>query len=206
MERIPLRRVGPSTPDFVDKILSAFGKNPHGEANFRLIWSENKFAFFMGEMVPEYAYLAHPCWVLERWLSPDKDAGSEFMWSMQMEQFMGPYPRYGTFMFSEGFPLNWTPSEVSVQAIAAGLLASTDIPMDQRENAIRATLEHKAAIARQKVADEIVELQDSASMGFIQQSVSGPKNTFRTPDDFGRDRDREKAIPGMPTRGGKLLN
>jgi hypothetical protein len=71
--KIPLRD-GKSTPEFIEKILSIFGSNPYGEPNFRLIWSERKMFWFLGEVVPEYIYL-EPCWILETWL-PAQCAGS----------------------------------------------------------------------------------------------------------------------------------
>lgn len=206
MDRIPLRS-GLSTPDFVEKVLAVFGNNPHGEPNFRLIWSERKMIWFIDETVPEYLYLDPPCWVLETWTPPEKDAGAEAAWGMMQEAFMGPYPRKGTYNFVKSYPQDWFPTEDSVRLIAKGIEESRDIEIKEREKAIRAGLEEKARLERGKVADAIVELQDSASLGKIQQSVSGPKNTFRTADDFGRDLERcTQPIPNLPKRGGKVLS
>src|SRR5260370_29385772 len=102
MDRIPLRS-GLSTPDFVDEVLSVVGKNPHGEPNYRLIWSERKMILFLSEVVPEYLYLDPACWVLETWISPEKDAGPEAAWTRMQEALMGPYPRKGTFNFVQNF-------------------------------------------------------------------------------------------------------
>lgn len=206
MDRIPLR-AGISAPEYVDKALSVFGNNPHGEPNYRLIWSERKQIWFLGEVVPEYLYLDPACWVLETWVSPEKDAGVEAAWTSMQAALMGPYPRKGTYNYSQHFSSDWWPSETSVRLLATGLRESKDIPIRQREAAIRENLEEKARIEREKVADAIVELQDSASLGRIQQSSSGPKNTFRTPDDFGRDQEKiTREYAHLPKSGGKILH
>lgn len=205
MDRIPLLSVK-STPDFVEGVLAVFGNNPHKEPIFRLIWSERKQIYFAGEIAPEYVYLPHPCWVLETWIDPMRDAGPEAGWDKNREFFMGPYPRKGTYNYVQHYPSDWFPTEDSVRLIAKGIQESRDIEMKARVKAIRENLEHKAKLARQVVAGEIVELQDSASLGKIQQSVSGPKNNFRTPDDYGRD--LEKATPinhKLPASGGKII-
>jgi hypothetical protein len=206
MDRIPLRS-GSSTPDFVEKVLSVFGNNPHGEPNYRLIWSERKMIWCLGEVSPEYDYLESPCWVLETWISPEKDAGPEALWGEMQELTMGPYPRKGTYNFVKNYPLDWQPTEDTVRLVAKGIQESRDIEIKEREKAIRQNLEEKKRLELEKVADSIVELQDSASLGKIQQSVSGPKNTFRTPDDFGRDFEKaNKSIANLPKRGGKILS
>ena len=206
MDRIPLLS-GLSTPDFVEKVLAVFGNNPHGEPNYRLIWSERKQIYFAGDVVPEYLYLDPACWVLETWISPERDAGPMANWNQMQEALMGPYPRKGTYNFVKQYPQDWLPTEDTVRLVARGIQESRDIEIAEREKAIRAGLEEKARVEREKVADAIVELQDSASLGKIQQSVSGPKNTFRTADDFGRDRERsEKEFANLPKRGGKLLS
>jgi hypothetical protein len=208
MDRIDLAP-GKTTPEFVEKVLSVLGNNPHGEPLFRLVWSERKRIYFAGEIVPEYAYLSAPCWILETWTPPEKDAGSEIMWGPEQEFLMGPYPRKGTYNFGQGYPSDWYPTEESVKGIAKGIEASRDIALKLRKEAIVANLEAQAKVDRQKVADEIVELQDSASLGKIQQSASGPKNTFRTPEDYGRDVERGLAkvvrVPTLPKRGGRII-
>lgn len=206
MDRIPLLK-GTSTPDFVEKVLSVFGKNPHGEQNFRLVWSERKQIYFAGEIVAEYLYLPEPCWILETWVDPLKDAGAEALWSTMQEALMGPYPRKGTYNFVKNYPTDWQPTEDTVRLVAKGIQESRDIEIAARMRAIKQNLEDKAALERGKVAEAIVELQDSASLGKIQQSVSGPKNTFRTPDDFGRDQEKiQQEFAHLPKRGGKLVN
>jgi len=205
MDRIPLL-AGTSTPDFVEKVLAVFGNNPHGEPNFRLIWSERKQIFFAGDISPEYIYLPHPCWVLETWISPEKDAGKPEHWSEMQEALMGPYPRKGTYNHVQTYPENWFPTEESVRLIAKGIIESRDIEIAARIAAIKANKEAEATAARLKVADAMVELQDSASLGKIQQSVSGPKNTFRTPDDWGRDAEKtQKTFKHLPKSGGTLI-
>jgi hypothetical protein len=205
MDRIPLR-AGLSTPDFVERVLSVFGNNPHGEPNFRLIWSERKQIYFMGEIVPEYLYLDPQAWVLETWVSPEKDAGPEAAWGAIQQATMGEYPRFGTYNIVKSYPSDWYPSEDSVRLVAKGIVESRNIEMKARMKAIREGLQSKAKVEREKVADAIVELQDSASLGKIQQSASGPKNTFRTPDDFGRDQEKvQKEYAHLPKRGGKIL-
>lgn len=204
MNRIPLAP-GKSTPACADDALKVFGDNPHGEPIYRLLWSERKRILFAGEQVPEYVYLPHPAWVLEKWVSPEKDAGPEHLWTM-WEAILGPYPRKGTYNYVKHYPSDWYPNPEHVRLLAVGIRESQDIAMKRREEAIRDGLKAEQKAAIQKVADEIVELQDSASLGKIQQSVSGPKNTFRTPEDFERDQAKvSQHIPGMPTKGGKIL-
>lgn len=204
--RIPLRS-GLETPKFVDEALAVFGKNLHGEPNFRLIWSERKQIFFFGETVPEYLYIDPPCWILETWTSPEKDAGSEIMWGAMQEATMGPYPRHGYFNFSKAYPQDWYPTLDHIQGVVQGILESRDLTMKARVDAIRAHKQELIDEATQNVADALVEGQDSASLGKIQQSVSGPKNTFRTPDDWGRDAEKtQKEYAHLPKSGGKILN
>lgn len=205
MDRIPLK-AGIKAPDYVEKMLAVFGKNPHGEPNFRLIWSERKQIFFFGEIVPEYVYLPHQGWVLETWTAPEKDAGPEALWSEIQEQWMGPYPRNGTYNHSKSYPVDWFPSIDYVQGVVNGIIESRDIEIAERVKAIREGKEKIQKVGLKAVAEAMVELQDSASLGKIQQSVSGPKNTFRTPDDWGRDAEKtQKEYAHLPKSGGKIL-
>lgn len=206
---IPLRP-GKSTPEFVEKMLSVFGNNPHGEPNYRLIWSERKMIYFAGEIAPEYIYL-EPCWILETWVPPQKAAGIEAGWNSIMEFLSGEYPRQGLYFFSLNYPQDWIPSEENVRILVKGIEASKHLPLEKRVDAIRQSLLDKEREGIQRTADEIVELFDSASLGKIQQSVSGPKNNFRTPEDFERDQERigrisHKDYARLPKSGGKLLN
>lgn len=204
MDRIPLLS-GKMTPSFVDKILGAFGNNPHGEPLYRLIWSQRKQIWFMGEVAPEYIYLDPPRWVLEAWLTPLEDAGPESAWNPVMEALSGLYPRKGTYSYAMGFEPDWQPTESILQTLAAGLKMSKGISLEERVKAIRESLEEKARLKREEVANTIVESFDSAAMGRIQQSASGPKNTFRTPEDFERDQERFVRIPNLPKTGGKIV-
>lgn len=202
--RLPLLK-GKSTPDFASRILATFGNNPHGEPLYRLIWSERKQIWFMGEIAPEYIYL-EPCWVLEAWSAPEEDAGPEAAWNPIMEAMNGPYPRQGTYNYAMGFALDWQPTEAIIQTLATGLRMSKGLSLEKRVAAIREALAEKSAEKTQEVADTIVEMFDSAAMGRTQQAVSGPKNTFRTPEDFVRD--QEKLVTnatGLPKSGGKIL-
>lgn len=205
MDRLALLP-GRETPSSAIRSLAVFGKNPHGEPNFRLIWSERKQILFLGDIVPEYAYLPSPCWVLETWTPPEKDAGPEALWSEMQEALMGPYPRKGTYNHSKSYPEDWHPNPHYVDGVVKGIIESRDIEIADRIAAIKASKEATATAERQKVADALVELQDSASLGKIQQSVSGPKNTFRTPDDWGRDAEKtQKEYKHLPKSGGTLV-
>lgn len=204
-DRIPLR-AGRTTPKFAEIALSVFGNNPYGEPHYRLIWSERKQIYFGGEVAEEYLYLPHPCWVLEVWVDPIKDAGREIDWNEMQEFFMGPYPRHGTYNYSKHFPEDWEPSENHIRLLAIGVQMSKDLDRKTREDAIRAAKEAEAAAKRNEVVEEILESFGSAEMGKVTQPVSGGNNVFRTADDFGRDADREKELPGLPKRGGKLIN
>ena len=197
-------RSGKSTPRFVESMLAVFGNNPHGEPNYRLIWSDRKLIYFCGEVSPEYAYLTHPGWVLEAWTSPEKDAGPPEDWQRITRGLLGPYPSKGTYNFVKQYPMDWTPTEENVRLVCVGLVESKDILIKDRVNAIRANKEAENAAARQKVADQIVELQDSASRGLITQPASGKRNNFRTTDDF--ERDAGRAVPAnLPLHGGKII-
>jgi hypothetical protein len=196
-------RHGKSTPRFVESTLSVFGNNPHGQPNYRLIWSERKMIHFCGEICPEYAYLPYPGWVLEAWISPEKDAGPPEQWQRVTRGLLGPYPTEGTYNFVKQYPRDWTPTEENARIVCVGLIESKDVSMKARVDAIRANKEAENAAARQKVADEIVELQDSASRGLITQPASGKKNNFRTTDDYQRDMERGIAVD-LPLSGGKI--
>lgn len=207
MDRIPLS-AGKETPSYVEKTLAAFGNNPHGEPNFRLIWSERKQIYFAGEIAPEYIYLDPPCWVLEIWTAPEVDAGSQANYTEAIEFIMGPYPRKGTYNLAMNFAPDWYPTEEIVQVLAVGLTMSKGLDIAQRTNAIREALAEKAKLKQKEVADAIVELQDSASLGRIQQAASGPKNTFRTPEDFERDQEKVARLTpnyDLPKTGGKIV-
>lgn len=205
MDRIPLLP-GKTTPEYVEKALAAFGNNPHGEPNYRLIWSARKQIWFMGEIAPEYIYLDPPRWILEVWTPPEKDAGSPAAWNPVMEALFGAYPRKGTYNFAMGFEPEWTPTEEIIQTVATGIRMSRDLSLDERAQAIRNALEEQGRAKRQEVADTIVESFDSAAMGRIQQAASGPKNTFRTPEDWERDQEKLAPMPAnLPKSGGKVL-
>jgi hypothetical protein len=196
---------GKSTPDFVRSMLSIFGNNPYGEPNFRLIWSQRKMIYFAGETVPEYAYLDPPCWVLETWTPPEKDAGDPDNWQKTTFGLLGPYPSKGTYNFVKQYPQDWQPSEETVRLVCVGVAQSKDVDLARRKEAIIENKKAEAAAARKKVAEEIVELQDSASLGQITQPVSGQKNNFRTTDDWERDLNRAVVVRNLPTKGGKIL-
>lgn len=207
--RIPLR-AGKTTPEFIDNILGVFGQNPHGEPLYRLIWSERKLLYFMGEVAPEYLYL-DPCWLLEVWIPAEKAAGPRSQWNDIVEKINGEYPSEGVYFFSLNFDRDWEPSEENVRMLAKGIEMSRDIPIEQRAAAIRENLEETARLKREEVADTIVESLDSAAMGRIQQGASGKKNNFRTPEDFERDQERigrvsHKDYARLPKAGGKLIN
>jgi hypothetical protein len=201
---------GKTTPEHVEKTLSVLGNNPHGEPNYRLIWSERKQIHFFGEIVPEYTNFDPPCWVLEAWVDPVTAAGPQAYWSEMLELTMGPYPRHGVYFLSQMFTSDWYPSDEVVRVLAIGLQKSKDVAMADRLKAIKEGLQEKERAGIQKTADAIVELQDSASLGKIQQAASGPKNNFRTPEDFERDQERigrisHKEYAHLPKRGGKIL-
>ena len=205
MDRIPLLP-GKTTPDYVEKTLAAFGNNPHGEPLYRLIWSERKQIWFTGEIAPEYIYLDPPRWILEAWISPEKDAGPESAWNSVMEALNGPYPRKGTYNFAMGFEPDWNPTEAIIQTVATGIRMSQGLSLEERAQAIREALEEQGKLKRQEVADAIVESFDSACLGKIQQAVSGPKNTLRTPEDWERDQEKLAPVPAsLPRSGGKIL-
>ncbi len=160
--------------------------------------------YFIDGMLPEYTYLDSPGWVLEAWVSPEKDGGTPEQWERTTYGLLGPYPSQGTYNFVKQYPKDWSPTEESVRLVCVGLAQSKGFSMKQRADAIRANKEAEAACARQEVADQIVEFQDSASRGLIQQPASGKNNNFRTTDDYQRDMERGVAVD-LPVSGGKIL-
>jgi hypothetical protein len=206
MERIPLR-AGKSTPQFADDTLAIFGKNPHGEPMYRLIWSERKMIWFAGEVAPEYLYIAEPCWIIEVWTDPLKDAGIEALWNEMQEQLMGPYPRKGTYNLFKSFEPGWEPTTETIRLLAVALEESKDFDLKTREAAIREGLEQTAKEKREEVAKEIVESFGSAELGKTTQAASGRPNVFRTADDFGRDLEKFANVKpiALPKSGGKII-
>lgn len=206
--RIPLRD-GKQTPKSCEDMLATLGKNVYGEPIYRIIWSDRKMVQFMGEITQEgrYAIFERPFWVLEVWTPPEKDAGPKALWDSNMEFFMGPYPSEGYYNFVTAFDADFEPTEnYAVQAICVGLRESSDIPLEQRLHAIKESLREKEREGVERTAAAIVELQDSASLGKIQTGVSGPKNNFRTVEDFERDAwKRTDDVPNAPQRGGKVM-
>lgn len=205
-DRIPLAP-GIDAPDFVDEMLSVFGKNPYGEPIFRLIRSERKRIWFLGEVVPEYEYLGEQAWVLETWLDPRKDAGSIHSWGPMQEATLGPYPQYGTYNYVKQYPADWSPTEENVRLVCRGILDSRDLTMKQREDAIRDKLKAEEKALVDEKAEMILDSFDSAALGKLQAAVSGPKNNFRTAEDWERDRDRaaqNSRIAGLPKAGGAI--
>jgi hypothetical protein len=200
--RIPLNDIPPSTPEHIERMLLQFGTNPYHEPRYRFIWSERKSIWFAGEVVPEYSYLEKPCWVLETWVEPEKDAGPRAAWGVMQEALMGPYPAYGTYNFVQQFDV---PDEESVRLYCVGVEKTKALTDADRKTAIKDAAEAKEKAGVEKVAEEIVELQDSASMGKIQQAVSGPKNNFRTAEDYQRDTEKaSRVVTNLPKHGGKI--
>lgn len=197
-------RDGKSTPDFVQSMLSVFGNNPHGQPNYRLIWSERKMIHFCGEMQPEYLHLGRPAWVLEAWTSPEADGGTPEQWERTTYGMLGPYPAQGTYNFVKSFVSDWYPTEDSVRLLCVALVKSKDFTMKERVAGIREAKEAEAAAKRQETADAIVELQDSGSRGLITQPARGAKNNFRTVEDYERDLANAVVVPGLPRSGTKV--
>lgn len=206
-DRIPLAP-GIEAPHFVDQMLSVFGKNPHEEPVFRLIRSERKRIWFAGESdCPEYAYLPYAGWVLETWIAPEKDAGPRASWGPMQEALLGPYPTFGTYNFVKHYPQDWEPSEETVRLVCIGIVESRNHSMRMREMAIRENLQKEERAQVIENAQAMEETFGSAEHGRIQAAVSGPKNNFRTGDDWERDRDRAvvRGTPmHLPRRGGAI--
>jgi len=182
-------------------MLRTFGENPFGEPKYRLIWSQRKQCHVLTEVAPEYTYL-EPCWVLETWLPGEKFAGPRAQWGALQEALMGPYPSRGEYFFVGQFKV---PDEESVRLYCVALEKTKDTTQEERVAAKREDLQKREQQKIQEVADAIVELQDSGSKGVIQQGA-GPKNNFRTTDDFERDDwKRTEHVPGLPKRGGKIV-
>jgi hypothetical protein len=201
-------RAGKTTPEFVVSMLSVFGENPHGGPNYRLIWSDRKMIYFAGEMCPEYIHLGEQRWILEAWTAPEKDGGTPEQWERTTFGLLGPYPAQGTYNIVEDslrmLPLGWEPTEEAVRLMCVALVRSRDLTMKQRAQGIREHKEAEAEAARKETADAIVELQDSASRGMIQQPAAGKKNNFRTVDDYERDLERSVSVKNLPNKGGKI--
>lgn len=195
---------GHDTPSWVETDLKRFGRNPHGDNIYRVVWSERKMLMLDGELFPEYDPPHH--WILEKWLAPEQYAGSEVTYNMT-EQRMGPYPRGGEWV------------EVSPQPFVPGVPLTKDVlnlvcTLIERGKAYTAGERAAALKERQdKIEAEqfahlqqaILEVQDSASMGRTQQAVTGPINKFRTVEDWERDNADHlstKDLKHMPARAG----
>lgn len=206
-DRIPLAS-GKETPAFMEGVLGQFGRNIHREPNFRVIWSSRPQNYLAGELVLTYEYLGEPRWILEAWLPPEKFAGHRASWGVLQEAMCGEYPTFGAYFICDPqLPLDWEPSEGNAVEMCALIVKSRDLAIKQRVSAILEGLQGKEDAVVETRAEMIDELFDSASLGKIQAAVSGPKNNFRTPEDWERDRDRSITQSkgfNLPTKGGAI--
>jgi hypothetical protein len=198
----PLGTKGPNTPSWAEEKLRQFGRTPAGDNIFRVIWSERKLLWIDGEFVQEYD---DPQWMLEKWLPPEVFAGSEIMYSVsECAKHLGPYPRAGYYV------------QVSPQPFVPGVEITPDVlihlckliesgkalTQSERMALLKENQEAKERERRAKLKLAAAEVQTSASQGRTQQAVSGPKNTFRTAEDWERDQGALQQAPEhLPATG-----
>ena len=130
-------------PDWVDPLLLRLGgTNPHGQPNYRIVWSEDRIEWRFDERKRKYGD-GRDRWVLEKWL-PASEYGSREDWDAMKEpvtgySILGPYPENGEYEHSFTFEISVNPGEepvympfsenvveVLVRAIEAGKLKHTD--------------------------------------------------------------------------------
>lgn len=200
---------GKETPSFVEGMLQGFGKNPYGEPMYRLIWSSRPQNFLIDGLVPTYEYLDPPRWIIEKWLDAGQFHGPREAWGPMQEALMGEYPSEGVYFICDPqMPVDWEPTEKHVGQVVRALIDTMEADVKARRNARVDEMQRSERESVREVADEIVESFTSAEHGRIQQPVSGPRNNFRTADDFQRDAERVdwSSIPqiDLPRSGGKI--
>lgn len=139
-------------PEWVAPLLERVGgRNPHGQPNYRIIWSEDALEYFFGEQVRRYG-TGRDRWILEKWMPVEE---TEATWHAEYEQALGPYPRQGGYQHSWTFeivvnqgeepsfmPLSESIVELVVRAIEMGKMKHTDAErkaaLELREEKIRA--------------------------------------------------------------------
>lgn len=110
------------TPQWLaDKLTELGGKNPHGQPNFRVIWSGNRLAWHGGvfherddsgnvlrvqarhALMPKYPDVVNR-WICEMWVAPEV-FGTPETWEQETVEWreglrietLGPFPRHGEY-------------------------------------------------------------------------------------------------------------
>jgi hypothetical protein len=94
------------TPSWIEKRLTAYGKNAWGGPLFRIVWSDTRRAWSLLHKTMWLRYPGHHCWVLERWCPPLM-YGSRHAWENMRDwepgsptfgvPVLGPYPARGDY-------------------------------------------------------------------------------------------------------------
>lgn len=94
------------TPSWIEKRLTAYGRNPWGGPLFRIVWSDTRKTWSLLHKSMWLRYPEHHCWVLERWCPP-LQYGSRYNWENMRDweegsptfgqSVLGPYPARGDY-------------------------------------------------------------------------------------------------------------
>ena len=129
-------------PAWVNPLLERIGgKNPYGQPNYRIVWSEDRMEWRFDEHKRKYGD-GRDRWVLEKWVAP-QEYGSRQEWEACVEPvtylpILGPYPENGDYEHCFTFEVTVNPGEeptfmplaegvveVLLKAIEAGKLNHT---------------------------------------------------------------------------------
>ncbi len=144
------------------KALEKFGKNPHGQFNYRVVRADTRIQFIAGEFCPKYPKYGGT-WILEVWCAPEK-YGDQVSWEAAKDHngrsSLGPYPRQGDYEMSYAF-LNdkeaYMPGEELAQVTAEMVERTKNVTRSQRWSQIQEekdkAKERRMKILRDMIAD-----------------------------------------------------
>lgn len=187
-------RGGNIKPQHVPFSLSSFGTNPRGEAMWRVVWAKSRLHLVGGRWggttdeyrwVPRYGSLE--AWVLEKWLSPEKFAGSPERWERDMKDpdsglyFLGPYPSEGEYEHCFTFPAEWgTPAKGAIERVIDYIRASERYSLAEKRKALQDEADRRAR-AKDSQIEEVVH---DALSGVLTARVSAGNPGKRTKNDI----------------------
>lgn len=153
--------------------MKRYGLNPYGEPLWRVVWGESRFylAGALGgraEWLPLYGF---PCWVLEKWLTPEQFAGTKQAWEqaeLTSGTLLGPYPSRGEYEPAHIFR-NFEPTTGAIEKFMAWINAGKNYSYAEKKAALQAEIDKKesARLARG------VEIYNESQGPFRHNPVSG---------------------------------
>lgn len=200
------------TPEWIEKSLGKYGRNPYGQPLFRIIWSDNRTLWCFGELVAKYPEVH--CWVLEKWL-PATYYGPQEAWYAVRDwepgspnfgaPVLGPYPARGdyesSYLFTE-LPSSSAVPRVIVELVCRLIEAGKAHTRSTRWAAIKEARE-KAERDWKKFfddycADKLNAISCRSGLRFGPWSHRGEQ---RGPDNMKFDRDSRSLPRWMPRNG-----